>query len=281
MHTLPAPRTHPQLITGGFLRLQTGGWIRAVTEIKDPQATPTPSNYRTSGTGYLDDPYEGELMTDFVYLFGNAPNAVAPPLTAADLNQLWLNKRAKLQAARLTTPSSGDIVVQRGWWFSAHEQWKYLMLPYHLSDINYRVFVNGERARSWNSALKKVPGMFASVTNVTVNSNGVGPWQYLSACGVQEVAFETVTDTNVVTPCVPHLRQPSAPVLHDITDLHAVSCALLQLFHVSHAAGGIQRFCSRGVARDGAGVVPDDDTGSPGAVPVRLNRGFDDIGHQR
>ena len=34
---------------------------------------------------------------------------------------------------------------------SSHEQWKYLELPYFDSDINRRVFFNGERARTWNS----------------------------------------------------------------------------------------------------------------------------------
>ena len=36
-------------------------------------------------------------------------------------------------------------------------QWKYLEMPYLEVPINKRVFLNGERARTWNSALKGIP----------------------------------------------------------------------------------------------------------------------------
>ena len=184
--------------------LQSPGWIRSVALIGDTAAPPTPGNYKTQGGSqpYLDDPYEGELMCQFMYLYGNAPGSSGPHLSSSQQELLWVNKRAKLQAAQLTTPSNGTIVAQRGWWFSAHEQWKYLLMPYRLSAINWRVFVNGERARTWHSATTGVPGMYASVTNVTANGPTPSTWQYLSAAGVQPLAFETVLDRAVVTPYV-------------------------------------------------------------------------------
>lgn len=46
-----------------------------------------------------------------------------------------------------------------------------------------------------------IPGMYASVTNVTHNINGsTGNTGYISAAGVQEVASERITDRNVITP---------------------------------------------------------------------------------
>jgi hypothetical protein len=70
--------------------------------------------------------------------------------------KMWVYKRELLQAVKYHTPS-GPITVQRGWWFSSHEQWKYLEMPYLEVPINKRVFLNGERARTWNSALKGIP----------------------------------------------------------------------------------------------------------------------------
>lgn len=57
------------------------------------------------------------------------------------------------------------------------------------------VFMNGERARTWNSVLKSIPGLFASVTGVTANNSEVP--QYLSAAGIQEIAFQPVLYQNV------------------------------------------------------------------------------------
>lgn len=52
----------------------------------------------------------------------------------------------------------GPITVQRGWWFSSHEQWKFLELPYLDVPISKRVFINGEKVRTINSNAKKIPG---------------------------------------------------------------------------------------------------------------------------
>jgi hypothetical protein len=103
-----------------------------------------------------------------------------------------------LQAASLKINSTTSITVQRGWWFSAHEQWKYMMLPYVDIPINKRVFYNGERARSWWSAINNIPGLYASVNGLAPNDTYNYP--YVSDCGIQEIAFSTVTNTQVITP---------------------------------------------------------------------------------
>jgi hypothetical protein len=90
-------------------------------------------NYGTAG-GYLDDPYEGELFAFFLDLYTEWSNP-------SDREFLWLVKRAKLQRAEYPS-SQGPISVQRGWWFSSHEQWKYLELPYLSVPINKRYCSN-------------------------------------------------------------------------------------------------------------------------------------------
>lgn len=92
------------------------GKIRCVTIIKDPYADPTPENYYTEGSCYLDDPYEGELMDFFMDMYVDWENET-------EREMIWLRKRSKLQAVDYVTPR-GNITCQRGWWFSSHEQWK-------------------------------------------------------------------------------------------------------------------------------------------------------------
>lgn len=61
----------------------------------------------------------------------------------------------------------GPISVQRGWRFSSHELWKYMVLPYTDNEHALRVLRNGERARTWNSKLNDIPGLLASAYNST------------------------------------------------------------------------------------------------------------------
>ena len=148
---------------------------------------------------FLDDPYEGEMMVFFADLYGNWTNP-------ADRERMWELKLLKLRAVEYQMPSPppsspsspSSITVQEGWWFSAHEQWKYLELPYLDVDINRRVFMNGERARSWNSANNNYAGLFASVNDVT--SSPYLNVSYLSAAGIPSIAFEPVTKFTTVTP---------------------------------------------------------------------------------
>ena len=67
--------------------------------------------------------YEGELFTWFLDLM-----TVWESEEERDL--MWIEKRAMLQAVNYTTEAGRNITVQRGFWFSAHENWKLAMLPY-------------------------------------------------------------------------------------------------------------------------------------------------------
>lgn len=71
-----------------------------------------------------------------------------------DKNHIWEFKRAKLQPAYFNVTLNGkttNITAQKGWWFSAHEIRKYLYLPYFDSSLNKKLFINGEKARTWDA----------------------------------------------------------------------------------------------------------------------------------
>jgi hypothetical protein len=177
------------------------GYIRAVATIANTSQSPfesPASNYgmdcdpsQPGAVCFLDDPYEGEMFIVFVDLFSEWPEGV-------DRNILWINKRPKLQAVEFQSVA-GPITVQRGWWFSSHEQWKYLSLPYRdASPLNDRVFMNGERARLWNSVGLSVPGLHASVSDVAPPGEPIP--DYLSNTGVPEISFQIDQVNDVVTP---------------------------------------------------------------------------------
>lgn len=73
-----------------------------------------------------------------------------------------------------------------------------MVLPYTSVPINQRVFMNGERARSVHSVKHKIPGLYASITQVTQKGNY--NVDYISACGIQEIASEPVLYHTTITP---------------------------------------------------------------------------------
>ncbi|KAK4688414.1 hypothetical protein P7C73_g1696, partial [Tremellales sp. Uapishka_1] len=163
---------------------------------------------------YLNDPFEGELFTWFLYLY-------SPVLNDTDRDQLWVQKRPQLIAteysgsvvnvsasdvnavnytgAPIVTPYSPNITVQKGFWFSAHEQWKILEMPYLDDPLFRRVFHNAERARTCDAKLIGNPGMFASVNNVT-NPVTNDVYGYISYEGIPSIANQTTQELNVITP---------------------------------------------------------------------------------
>lgn len=173
---------------GGF------GRVCAVSTLNQTlQPTHPLQNYTCESQGdgaYLDDPYEGELMTWWLYFFGD--------LSVADKEALWTVKRTKLQSVEYSLNGIGPITVQKGFWFSSHEQWKVLEMPYYDVDIVKRIFTNAERARTCNSATLHSPGMYASVNNVTdATGQIIG---YISNAGIPSISNQTEQELDVITP---------------------------------------------------------------------------------
>ncbi|CAM1502473.1 Fc.00g044570.m01.CDS01 [Cosmosporella sp. VM-42] len=169
------------------------GRVCAVTEMKD-QALPVnhpDQTYKCQTKTYLDDPYEGELLTYFLQFFGD--------LTDAEKQRLWEYKRPKLEKAEYNKGGVGPITVRKGFWFSSHETWNSLELPYYDVDLISRLFKNAERVRTCNSVVTKVPGMFASVNNSTdpETDSIIG---YISPAGIPSVASQKDQELDVITP---------------------------------------------------------------------------------
>jgi len=87
----------------------------------------------------------------------------------------------------------------KGFWFSSHEQWKVLEMPYYDVSLVKRLYYNAERVRTCNSVLTKNPGMFASVNNSTDPTTGqiIG---YISNAGIPSISNQTIQELDVITP---------------------------------------------------------------------------------
>jgi len=158
-----------------------GGRVAAVASIRNVSLPPSANAYNRSGGGALADPYEGELFTVLLDLFA--------PLSAGERAQLWAAKRARLQpVAYASAGAGGNVTAQRGWWFSAHENWKAALLPYGEVPAAARALRSTERARCWWGADARSPGLLASANDVAA-AGARAPAGYVSAAGVAALAF--------------------------------------------------------------------------------------------
>uniref|UniRef100_A0A7S4S048 Endo-beta-1,2-glucanase SGL domain-containing protein n=1 Tax=Alexandrium monilatum TaxID=311494 RepID=A0A7S4S048_9DINO len=131
---------------------------RPATTAQVTDATQPLSTGNVVQTGIAAAPYESELAVMFMDLYGNWSDPSRKTL-------LWQRVKASTAVAKELSNASlpnGPITVQRGWRFSSHELWKYMVLPYLDNAMASRVFKNGERARSWHSHLQAIPGLLAS-----------------------------------------------------------------------------------------------------------------------
>ncbi|KXT07217.1 hypothetical protein AC578_2453 [Pseudocercospora eumusae] len=179
--------------TAAKLFYHGNGRVCAVITLNQTLSPHNPAqNYTCEGDDLLDDPYEGELFTWWLYFFSN-------DLSSSDRDALWLKKRAKLQATTYQDANIGPITVQKGYWFSSHEQWKVLEMPYSDIPLINQLFTNAEIARTCNSALLKIPGMYASVNNITDDASAeiLG---YISNAGIPSISFLPDQELDVITP---------------------------------------------------------------------------------
>jgi len=173
------------------------GKVRAMTHINNVSADVTVPGNGVLGSSrplYLDDIYEGELMVLFMDL--QCEWAGYPDNGAVEKALIWRRKQHKLVAVNY---SAGELLatVQEGFWFSSHEQWKTLVLPYLDIPRVRDVFENCERARLHNSAWNSIPGLFASASPPLGVECGTG---YCGATGVQQVGSMFVEYSESVTP---------------------------------------------------------------------------------
>jgi len=150
--------------------------------------------------GMLRDPFEGELMIMFQDLLGHG-------VTDKAKEKLWKKVRRGVLRKEYTGPRersdcvSPAITVESGWRFSAHEEWKYLVLPYLDNDVARRVFENGERARAWDAHCRELPGFMAACYRPPHTAGGEPV--YMDTLGVEPISYGYTEPTRsdlVVTP---------------------------------------------------------------------------------
>ncbi len=94
--------SHTQIFYAG------NGNICAVTALENQTYTVNDprQSYKCEGTSVLNDPYEGELFTWWLYFFGG--------LSPKDKDQLWVKKRPQLRNVEYKVGGIGPITVQQG-----------------------------------------------------------------------------------------------------------------------------------------------------------------------
>eukprot|EP00440_Ansanella_granifera_P039897 gb/GFBE01043272.1/.p1 GENE.gb/GFBE01043272.1/~~gb/GFBE01043272.1/.p1 ORF type:complete len:605 (+),score=123.24 gb/GFBE01043272.1/:1-1815(+) len=177
------------------------GAVRAVTTIRNTsQEAWATNNTATGGEAYppfLDDVYEGELMVLFMDLLAEWKGY--PQDGAAEKEKMWARKQLKVIARNYTAQDGSVLTVQEGFWFSSHEQWKLMVLPYLQIPLVKQIFTNSEYVRVLNAVENNVPGIFASShAPPTVMCGHLGG--YCNAVGVQAVASQTVQWDQSVSP---------------------------------------------------------------------------------
>lgn len=199
--------------------------IRAEARIVGPnRKAPNENRYVTNPDNlyYLNDSSEGLLMVHFADLFGTwAPaharsdqsptrtSAAPSPSTTVTAHTdavkfddapsardaLWTIPRHI--PATFVTRAGSRITTERGWRFSSHEEWGYLMLPFRDIPIANALFVNAQRARTAFAADEGRPGLYASTHLPQV---GNASPLYENRMGIPSIATEGTEAMSVYAP---------------------------------------------------------------------------------
>ena len=126
------------------------GKLRVVAKMEDPKKPPRAQRYE-GAQGFLEDPYEGELLALFWSLYGKPK--------PADVRRVWKEKAPR--AVDVET-KAGPITIRQGWQFSSHEEWNLLVAPYLDEPLVRRVMTNNQRLRTRYSAERGITGLFGA-----------------------------------------------------------------------------------------------------------------------
>jgi hypothetical protein len=152
--------------------------------------------FTCKGDDRLADPYEGELLLIFIDLLGDWRQLDHGSASDA----LWAAKQSNIVKRTLY-----GVNLQAGWHFSAHEQWKLLMLPYMDLPKTAEIMRAGEVARSRYSLIEGIPGLLGDANEPTPDSpNGPVrpgcPTGYCKSVGVEPLAQAPVEVNWTITP---------------------------------------------------------------------------------
>lgn len=181
------------------------GQLRALVALRDassrtaPHASNAEMGYNADPEAPLnvDDPYEGEMMALFVGLLAECD----PTIGSHVKDLMWRRKQHKLASVPYTTEDNVTIIVQEGLYFDAHEQMKFLVLPYSTIPIVQRIFVNTELARLHHARAHSLPGILAAATPPAgVRCDTAFVKGHCGATGVQALGQKRVLFNQSVSP---------------------------------------------------------------------------------
>jgi len=174
------------------------GTVRAIATLKDVHvdAAKNASNAYNAENYVLWDPFEGEMIVVFLDIFGNWSNYTD---SQAEKDKIWNIKQQHVAAVEFNA-SDKTFVIQQGFWFSSHEQWKILQLPYLEIPLVRQLFTNGEMARLTFSNEQQLNGLLASVNAPIGFQCDSAQGYYCSALGIQSLAEQPIWTDSVLTP---------------------------------------------------------------------------------
>eukprot|EP00439_Symbiodinium_sp_Y106_P075708 s1308_g15.t1 len=223
------------------------------------------SNAHNQNHMVLWDAFEGEMVVIFMDIFGNwskYPNNgeelwdqqqrccrfcrcccffLLLLLLLEEKKLMWKIKAEHVEPVVHTAADKSKMVLQKGFWFSAHEQWKTLQLPYMDIPLVRHLFTNGEFARLENSLQQQLPGLMASVNAPHGVQCDAHP--YCSAVGIQALAEQPIFTETVLTP---YAAFPS--ILVDSAAGLAWYNHMLAMPRVQTPVGSIESFTNTGKA---------------------------------
>jgi hypothetical protein len=165
--------------------------LRSDARIKDVHLPPAKNEYtKDPKDTYLDDGCEGLLMCHFADLFGHWRGH------REGREAIWAKPRQ--HPAEYITQAGRTLTTARGNWFSSHEEWGYALLPYRDVPLADTLFRNAQKVRTWYSADRAIPGLFASTTKPL--HSAAEPSDYVSAVGVRPVAQVPVVSERIAAP---------------------------------------------------------------------------------
>mmetsp|Transcript_75629 Transcript_75629/g.180717 ORF Transcript_75629/g.180717 Transcript_75629/m.180717 type:complete len:644 (+) Transcript_75629:63-1994(+) len=197
------------------------------------------SNAHNQNQMVLWDAFEGEMVVIFMDIFGNWSKY--PNNGEEEKKLMWKIKAEHVEPVVYTAADNSKMVLQKGFWFSAHEQWKTLQLPYMDIPLVRHLFTNGEFARLENSLQQQLPGLMASVNAPHGVQCDAHP--YCSAVGIQALAEQPIFTETVLTP---YASFPS--ILVDSAAGLAWYNHMLAMPRVQTPVGSIESFTNTGKA---------------------------------
>lgn len=219
------------------------GTVRIIANLKNItlDAAASPNNSYTVDNMVLNGPFEDELMVMWMTLLADWSGY--PNNGAEEKKLIWADKRKHLFAVNYTTKEGENITVQRGFWASAHEQWKLLVLPYLDIPLVKQVFVNTERARLIHSIDHDFPGLFAS-SHAPSDAHCLNDSDYCSPEGVGGMSQIPVEWTMGRLSVTPYAAFPS--IIIDPGAGLAWYNTMLRLPHMQTTAGSVESSDLRG-----------------------------------